>query len=313
MSSAIELQNRDIALLRMLFESRIMTLTQASALCFEGRKEAAKKRVQKLKAAGYISERARRVTDPSILKLTRKAFELLKEKGILTSYPPFSIKSLERRGQVSDSTIRHELAVMDVKAALVDALRKQTNFSIEEACTWPLLCEFKACPYPHSREVLVRPDGFFRIHEHVGSDTYEHAFFVELDRSTESQQTLAAKAGCYMDFYRRGGFAVRCGGTASQFKDFPFRVLMICKTEERRNNAAERMLTANPPIFSMVWLSTITEVRTQPLERIWVRPQDYQVALGGRATMPSDSIYRRQTERYAFISKYIGFLQLFGD
>ena len=36
--------------------------------------ESAKKRVQKLKADGYIGERARRTGEPSILHLTKKAF-----------------------------------------------------------------------------------------------------------------------------------------------------------------------------------------------------------------------------------------------
>jgi len=51
-SLPISLQKRDLALLRGLFESRVMTNDHATALYFEGKSEAAKKRLQKLKAAG---------------------------------------------------------------------------------------------------------------------------------------------------------------------------------------------------------------------------------------------------------------------
>ena len=54
----LQLQDRDLALLRGLFECRVMTTDHATALYFEGKGEAAKKRLQKLKAAGFISERS---------------------------------------------------------------------------------------------------------------------------------------------------------------------------------------------------------------------------------------------------------------
>jgi hypothetical protein len=51
----ISLQDRDIDLLRGLFECRVMTTDHATALYFDGKSEAAKKRLQKIKAAGLIS------------------------------------------------------------------------------------------------------------------------------------------------------------------------------------------------------------------------------------------------------------------
>jgi hypothetical protein len=78
-----------------------------------------------------------------------------------------------------------------------------------------------------------------------GDDTFENTFFVEVDRSTETQDALARGALCYLDYYRRGGLAEPFGHDPTQYKDFPFRVLMIFKTAERRNNAAERLLLQN--------------------------------------------------------------------
>jgi hypothetical protein len=51
-----------------------MTLTHITHLFFNGHGEAAKKRIQRLKDDRYIRERARRVYQPSILHLSRRAF-----------------------------------------------------------------------------------------------------------------------------------------------------------------------------------------------------------------------------------------------
>src|SRR5213083_1434697 len=119
-----QLQERDLALLQGLFESRIMTLAHVSAIHFDGAAEAAKKRVQKLKGAGVVGERPRRAYEPSILFLTRKAFATLSERGVLSQYPQLPWALLEKRAHVSPHTLRHELDVLEVKATLTRAVRK---------------------------------------------------------------------------------------------------------------------------------------------------------------------------------------------
>src|SRR4051812_21617120 len=89
----IELQDRDFALLRGLFESRVMTLGHIASLFFDGKPEAAKKRVQKLKSAGYVRERPRRPYEPSVLFLTRSAFVLLSDRDHLKDFPSIGITS----------------------------------------------------------------------------------------------------------------------------------------------------------------------------------------------------------------------------
>ena len=127
---ALQIQERDLAILRGLFESRVMTSAHVAALHFGGRKEAAKKRLQKLKAAGFIGERARRVYESSVLYLSRKAITFLREQGILSEYPQLGPFSLEKRARVSDLTLQHELEVMDVKTAFHAAISKASAFTI---------------------------------------------------------------------------------------------------------------------------------------------------------------------------------------
>lgn len=310
--TSIELQDRDAEILRGLFDSRIMTLAHISALYFDGRQEAAKKRMQKLKAAGLIGERKRKVYEPSILFLTRQGFTLLTERGLLEGFPKLPWMSLQKRLQVSDLTLRHELQVMDAKAAVGAALQRGTVFRLAEFSTWPVLFQFQASP-TRGPELLVKPDAFVRIREHVAKEVFEHTFFVEVDRSTETLDTLARKALCYLDFYQRGGLAVRSGRPRSEYKDFPFRVMMIFKTDERRNNTAEKLLTGNPPILTQVWLTTMSEMLSDPLGRIWIRPLDFRSVVGEFNGNVRRDVYRRQTERDLLIAGHIKKVHLFED
>jgi hypothetical protein len=318
-SDSLQLQDRDLALLRGLFECRVMTTDHATALYFDGKSEAAKKRLQKIKTAGLISERPRRAFEPSVLFLTRKGLMLLQEKGDLTKYPSFDLPVLDRRARVSDLTIRHELEIMDVKAAFHAALAKSEKFAIEQFSTWPLLNEFTAYrPGGSGIEIIVKPDSFIRIHEtDAAGDKFERAFFLEVDRSSEVQETLVAKAGCYLDFYRRGGFAVRNGATRDDFKKFPFRVLMVFKNAERRNNTALRLLQNTPPILTMVYLSTLEEVTHDPTGAIWIRPLDYRAATEGTPFAPEKQPktwgYQRQTAREHFVEQKVQKQRILAD
>jgi hypothetical protein len=307
----LQFQDRDLALLRGLFESRVMSAGHSVALYFDGKNEAAKKRLQKLKAAGFIGERTRRAFEPSVLFLTRKGLEILQQRGVLSEYPPFDLPALDRRARVSDLTIRHELEVMDVKTAFHAAVRKMPALNIAEFSTWPLLHEFRAYhPNGHGVEVLMKPDGFIRIHEtEANGEKFERTFFLEVDRSSEVQDKLITKAGCYFEYYKSGGFAVKNGATRDNYKQFPFRVLMVFKTAERRNNTAERLVQLASSSLNQVWLATFGDATTDPFGPVWIRPTEYRDAT---RNTPFDAerqtksfAYRRNGEREAFIESKI--------
>src|SRR4051812_46811966 len=94
------LQPRDYDLLRGLFECRMMTLMHATALYFAGKYEAASKRVQALKAAGHIGDRRRRVGEPSLLYLTKRAFDLLTAEGKLADFPRLTPEQFIKRSRI---------------------------------------------------------------------------------------------------------------------------------------------------------------------------------------------------------------------
>ncbi len=101
----VELQDRDLEILRGLFEARVMTAEHVAAISFGGRYEAARKRIQKLKAAGYVGERPRRAYDPAVLFLTRKAFVELCVRGTISHLPRLTWPTLEKRVRVSPSNL----------------------------------------------------------------------------------------------------------------------------------------------------------------------------------------------------------------
>lgn len=307
---SLQFQDRDFALMRGLFECRIMTAAHVAALYFDGKRPYTIKRLQKLKAAGFISERRRRVNEPSILFLTRKAFNLLTREGHLSGFPQLGSTSFESRANVSTLTLRHELEIMDVKAAFHAALAGNPKYTIREFCTWPLLNQFELSHVGFGSSILVKPDGFLRIHEtETNTNGFVHDCFLEVDRSSETQDVLVAKASSYLEHYASGGFAVRNGATVADKKSFPFRVLIVMKSAERRNNTAERLAQNNPPILTLAWLTTLDEVTHDPLGAIWIQPKAYRDVTAGtpfdiERKQPT-GVYRRQTEREAFVESKI--------
>src|SRR4051812_37963940 len=126
----LSLQERDFNILRSLATCRIMTNRQIAGIFFQGRREAAKKRLQKLKTAGFIKERPRKAYDPAVLCLTSAAFALLSSNGQLSELPSVSKPSWERRSHVSNQTLKHELEVIDVMTSFHTAVHNSKTISI---------------------------------------------------------------------------------------------------------------------------------------------------------------------------------------
>ena len=312
---SIQLQPRDIQVFRGLFESRMMSLAHAASLFFAGRYEAAMKRMQALKNAGYVADRWKKVGDQSILYLTRKAFDLLTQQGQINDLPSLTPEQFAKRVQIKESTLAHELQVMDVRVALSNVITASGTHQITEFTTWPLLSQFVAHHPVTGKRLIVQPDGFVRIAPTDGTPPY--SFFLELDRSTEAQRVLADRALCYRQFYARGGFAQRCGAKPEHFKQHPFRVLMVLQNAERRNNTAERLMNCSPPVKFQTWLTTFSELKADPLGSIWVSPMDYHNATAGTEYEPHKrkhlTTYVRRSNREELVEERIVRRTLFED
>ena len=309
----IALREDDKIILRELYEARVMTVAHIAAIVFAGRKQTAHKRIQRLKAGKFIAERPRLPNEPSILFLAFRGYEFVRKQDSRAELPKIPWAIFSRRVQVSDYSLRHELAVLDVKSAFFAAAAASGRLHIDSFSTWPRLYQFTSSGSNDQADrlrtkSLTKPDGFLRIID--ASSLSTHRFFVEVDRSTETLDTLVRKAVSYVDYYKSGRFAKDQGLSPHDYKDLPFRVLMIFQNEERRNNVAERLILHRPPILSQIWLSTFEDVAADPLGTSWVRPLDYRDALRGtefepRSTDWESPVYRRNSNRERFVADRI--------
>lgn len=321
--------DRDVKLLRGLFEARILTLAQITRLYFVGAAEAAKKRVQILKAAKLIAQRPRpRPYDRSILFLTQRGFELLSAGGHLAEYPKLRWKTMAKRVRVSPATLNHELSVNQIKIEFTTALKPLAGVTLEQFLTWPKLFAFEVQSGGWNESNLVRPDGFVELMDrrggngrgigggsgNGGGNERVHFAYLEVDRSTETLSRLTAKAADYLQHYRGGGFARSQGRSASDYKSLPFRVLVVLNNDERRNNLAAALLAMNPPILSLMWLTTLDRILADPLGVIWMRPCDYRDAMkDGDVDENSRRPYRRQVQRERQVAQAVKLQSLLGE
>lgn len=165
----------------------------------------------------------------------------------------------------------------------------------------------------HAKRVLVKPDGFVRLYEHTDHEQFEHFFFLEVDRSTEHHETLALRCFGYQDYYRRGGLSVRYGHSPEEYKDFPFRVLLVLQNEKRRNNLAEWLLKNNPPVRTTTWLTTFSEITARPARGDLAttrRPYGNRERYRMDPRRPRTSAYRRDPAREAMVAAEIQKLRL---
>ena len=267
-------------MLRGLFESRVATLKQVADLYCDGRTEAAKRRMRALRGASLIRERPRRRYHPSILFLGKRGFETLQTGGLLADYPTIGWSSFEKRAHVSELTLKHELQVMDVKAAFCRAVAGTSHLRVAEFSTWPRLYQFRArlpSAGARSKPTIVKPDGFIRVREEEpDGGASERLFYLEVDRGTEKLATLARKALLYLDHYRSGGLAERFGDSPDAYREYPFRVLLLCRSRKRVENIARRLLANSPPTLRQVWLGMTEEVLADPLGAEWTVPIDFK-------------------------------------
>jgi hypothetical protein len=313
----LDIQPRDLELLRGLLECRVMTLEHAGVLHFPSY-DAAKKRIEKLKDAGLIGVRPRRVNQPALHFLSKKGFQLLVREGLLSDLPPMTWEHVEKRVRVADTSLPHELQVMNVRAALEPVLRAMPEVKIERFQTWPMLYEFEALvpmDVPsHKPTMMIRPDGYLQVFEPGTNITSR--FFLEVDRSSKVQGRLTLAAQCYRNHYNQGGFAEWCGGKRDEYVQYPFCVLMVFNNTERRNVTAEELLLLPKPILRQVWLTTIDEVRATPLGPIWTTPQAFRNATADTKFAPGwlrrQNGYRRSVEREELVEQRITKHNLFG-
>ncbi len=240
-----------------------MTLRHIAAIYFSGHREGARKRIHRLVAHGYLSQRPRNPGEPGIYSLTRMAFEALRREGKVERSILGGSEQHAKRFQVSRLTLEHELGVLDCMTALVVAIRERPAFSLGVFSTWPQRLQFQTFHPESRRPVTVKPDGYLCFQNEASQCV---RFFLEVDRSTETLDSLVGRIASYRSFYRQGGMAKRLGYDPEVYRRFPLRVIITCKSAQRRQLLAERLEALHPPIRGFVCVATANDFLMDPLD-----------------------------------------------
>jgi hypothetical protein len=286
---AIELQSRDFRLLRCLLESRLMTRAHAAALVFHGRREAAKKRIQKLKAAGLITERRAKTYQPNQprpIHLSKPGVAALRAHGAQISAMAF-----QPPRAMSDAAISRHLKLIDIKVAFTHDCACESDGELLEFALAPSH-DLTVSSAPSARRLAVRPDAFI----HIRSADQHHRFFLDLVRPTASQRAICERVEAYREHYHSGGFAEALGLPASEYMRCPFRVLLVFQSPEMLRHTAIRLTELRKPILRQAWLTTASEATANPVGCIWVTPLAYRRAASAAcAKGPSASHHSTDT------------------
>ena len=286
------LSERDRSVFRDLIESRVMTLAQISELHFAGGYEYAKKRLQLLKSVDYIAERKPKHNPgryfASTLSLARPGFEAFADDPFIVE-ERMRWDDLRSRLDFAESTLAHELEVVDMKVAFTKAIRTAGSLALEEFSTYPRRYEFTTEHLEKGAPFTLKPDAYARV---SGIDQVEEAFFFEWDRSSEAHRKLGIKAFGYQRYFDSGAFAIWNGMTPEERERYPFTPVFILPNDERRNNTAEHLVRLRHPKSGArlrrdaILLTTHAEFLADPLAAIYITPAGYQVATRGTSYDP---------------------------
>lgn len=295
-----QLSDRDRLVFRDLIESRVMTLAQISALHFDGSYEYAKKRLQQLKAAAYVSERKAR-SNPgryfaSMLSLARGGFAAVADEPFVR-HERMSWDDLRGRLDFSEATLAHEIEVIDMKVAFTQAIRAVPSLVLEEFSTHPRRFQFDTEHLERERIFTLKPDAYARVVPR--GDGVERAFFFEWDRSSEARRKLGIKAWGYQRYFDSGAFALwngvpdkRNGVPVEERDRYPLTPIFVLPNAERRNNTAEHLLQLRQPKTGKrlrrdaVLLTTHAEFLANPLGSIYLTLAGYREATAGTVYDP---------------------------
>jgi len=241
-----------------------LTLPQLSQLVFYSNTEATKKRIQKLRTAGYVHCQRLLPSAPSCVWLTRKAGRLVDalnlRKGGFRA-PPLAC-------------LEHEISVRDFRLrVLLEAAR--IGVVVTLASIDPNVIAFDLELTRH------KPDAFFSLN----GEPPLH-FFVEVDRGTESVPVFIRKIKQYERVYKAGAFALRCGSPREEYKQHPFRVLCLFSSPARQETVLKALRQRG--YRSFVLAAQFQDACGTPFGPIWTNPDGEPVTIGteGVATNP---------------------------
>lgn len=251
---AVELPERDLALVETLDRFRVATASQLRRLHFTSGTEAANAR--------QAWRRLRALTDLRVVTVlerrigggrggsTEAAFALdVAGQKLGAACGPAGGRRLRRPWTPGNQFLAHAVAVTELYVLTRERARgggEVIAFDAEPQC-------WRRFTGSGGAAAWLKPDAFVRF----GVGTYEHLSFVEVDRATASVPTVARKLRVYRRYWQTGRDQVRFGAFG--------RVLLLAPDTARRHDLADavkRQPAAARPLYRVALYEEAADLLT---------------------------------------------------
>jgi len=228
------LQDRDVAILRAVWEHRVRTRKLWSGLFPpaggnpEGDHTRLARRLQAMFHSGHLDRLTSPHTKELVYALGPRGAKDLAASGVGIETVDWS----EKNRRLSPFFIEHALVVARLRAALSLALREVPSLDLErfERDGQKLAARWTPKRGPIDAPRVLRPDAFFVLCDRSAPEGRQRrAFAVEADRSTMDLGRFATKLEAYVDCYASGAHE-RAFGVPR------FLILTVTKSPQRADN-----------------------------------------------------------------------------
>jgi hypothetical protein len=246
----IRLTERDLAILRAVYEFRVLTTQQLQQLFFPSLHQTYA-RLSLLYHHGFVERlflgvHADKMNTPILYTLDRRGAETLQaEQGS-------DVQWGKRNKEVTAQFLEHTIAINTVRIAVVSACSLHSHYSLLE---WRSENDLKA-DYDRvvirkeagrTQSVSVIPDSYFVLNTPRGKT----AFFLELDRGTMTTKRFKTKILAYQVYYESGAYQRR-------FQTKSLRVLTVTTSAVRLENL--KRVTEEAGGKLRYWFSTLSQM-----------------------------------------------------
>lgn len=245
--SGMQIQPRDIEIVKSLAEYRFLNTQQIIALYGgqEGEGERnIKRRLQKLFHNGFVDRLGPYPSYPKpqghmVYGLANRGADFLADQ--FSDFERTKVDWLTKNKETSQRYIDHRLMISNFRVVLNLALRQHEGVSLFRWWQGKALKDHVIVGDKKVPRVPIVPDGLFTLEDaHKAMD-----FFVEADQSTMDLKRMFWKIRGYWEWYRQ--WDKKDGKPYNQKLDVgPFRVLVLCKGEDRKENLRYIAREADP-------------------------------------------------------------------
>lgn len=274
----LQLQKRDIAIIRLLHNYRFLNSEQIKLLT-EGSAQGISRRLQKLYHHRFLDRPRHQLSTPwagsqkMVYALGARGADLLAEK---LGTDRGKVRWGEKNREAKDRHITHTLMISNFRVCLELGLRKLNDVAL---LFWQKESREHLSDHAYVRDsrgrrhkIPIVPDSFFAM-EDTKPKTHMY-FFLEADQSTMVNRRFLDKMRAYWRWYREGRHTKKFGIKKG------FRVLTITKTEQRKENLRKTTKSADDAQTGsfMFWFTSQLKYSIEKPESIlgpiWQTPAD---------------------------------------